>query len=380
MQITTSTNDNAVTLGLDGRLDVDTIDALKSALNSVSAEQLVFDMRSCVFVSSIGIREILKAHRERSRAGGSIALVNVNRDVMDIFRITGMAEMIEIKPLAREISMDGLEFLSAGVCGKCYRVDRETVVKLYNDGIDASIAEREKEYAKAAFVLGIPTAISYDVVACGSQTGVVYEMLDAELFSVVIRADIENIPTHGRMLAAVAKAIHEVEPAPGVFPDIKERFRGYIREMDFFLSADDIAFLLRKLEEIPDAGTCVHFDIHSSNIMIRDGEPVIIDMGDLSTGSFLFDIGLLLTIYGIPELGISELATKIPNEKGVELWEAFRSAYFVDLDVATIAYIDANIAFLASLRVIYSITFLPALRDSLCSMMTDILLPRMSRG
>jgi uncharacterized protein (TIGR02172 family) len=151
-------------------------------------------------------------------------------------------------------------------------------------------AEREKEYAKAAFVLGIPTAISYDVVACGSQTGVVYEMLDAELFSVVIRADIDNIPTHGRMLAAVAKAIHEVEPAPGVFPDIKERFRGYIREMDFFLSADDIAFLLRKLEEIPDAGTCVHFDIHSSNIMIRDGEPVIIDMGDLSTGSFLFDI------------------------------------------------------------------------------------------
>ena len=379
MQITTSTNDNAVTLGLDGRLDVDTIDALKSALNSVSAEQLVFDMRRCVFVSSIGIREILKAHRERSRAGGSIALVNVNRDVMDIFRITGMAEMIEIKPLAREISMDGLEFLSAGVCGKCYRVDRETVVKLYNDGIDASIAEREKEYAKAAFVLGIPTAISYDVVACGSQTGVVYEMLDAELFSVVIRADIENMETHGRMLAGVAKAIHEVEPAPGVFPDIKERFRGYIREMDFFLSADDIAFLLRKLEEIPDAGTCVHFDIHSSNIMIRDGEPVIIDMGDLSTGSFLFDIGLLLTIYGIPELGISELATKIPNEKGVELWEAFRAAYFVDLDAATIAYIDANIAFLASLRIIYSITFLPALRDSLCAMMTDILLPRMSR-
>ncbi len=379
MQIATSTNDTGETLGLNGRLDVDTVDALKSALAALTFEQLTFDMRGCVFVSSIGIREILKAHRERSRAGGSIALVNVNKDVMDIFRITGMAEMMDIKPLAREISMNGLEFLSAGVCGKCYRMDRETVVKLYNDGIDASIAEREKEYAKAAFVLGIPTAISYDVVACGSQTGVVYEMLDAELFSVVIRADIDNMETHGRMLAGVAKAIHEVEPAPGVFPDIKERFRGYIREMDFFLPETDIAFLLRKLEEIPDAGTCVHFDIHSSNIMIRDGEPVIIDMGDLSTGSFLFDVGLLLTIYGIPELGISELATKIPNEKGVELWEAFRAAYFVDLDAATIAYIDANIAFLASLRIIYSITFLPALRDSLCAMMTDILLPRMSR-
>ena len=184
MQITTSTNGAATTLAMDGRLDVDTIDALKSVLTGVTTEQLVFDMRGCMFVSSIGIREILKAHRDLSRAGGSIALVNVNKDVMDIFRITGMAEMMDIKAIAREISMDGLEFLSAGVCGKCYRVDRETVVKLYNDGIDAAIAEREKEYAKAAFVLGIPTAISYDVVACGSQTGVMYEMLDAELFSV----------------------------------------------------------------------------------------------------------------------------------------------------------------------------------------------------
>jgi hypothetical protein len=59
--------------------------------------------------------------------------------------------------------------------------------------------------------------------------------------------------------------------------------------------------------------------------------------------------------------------------------EAFRAAYFTDLDAATIQHIGTNIAFLASLRVIYSITFLPALRDSLCTMMTDILLPRMSR-
>lgn len=178
MDITAATINGMTTLTLSGRLDVETIASFKEALQPLSTNQLILDLRSCTFVSSIGIREILKAHRDLSRAGGSIALVNVNKDVMDIFRITGMAEMMDIKALAREISMDGLEFLSAGVCGKCYRVDRETVVKLYNDGIDAAIAEREKEYAKAAFVLGIPTAISYDVVACGSQTGVMYEMLE----------------------------------------------------------------------------------------------------------------------------------------------------------------------------------------------------------
>ena len=46
--------------------------------------------------------------------------------------------------------------------------------------------------------------------------------------------------------------------------------------------------------------------------MIQNGDPIIIDMGDFSIGSYLFDVGLIYTLYGAEELGLSIMATKIP--------------------------------------------------------------------
>jgi uncharacterized protein (TIGR02172 family) len=304
---------------------------------------------------------LLRARKRLAAAGGTMLLTNVTRDVQDILDLTGFSRLIPSQRKVRAISLEGLEFLSAGVCGECYRLDPETIVKLYNEGIGADIAEKEKEFAKAAFVLGIPTAISYDVVVCGNRTGVVYEMLDVTLFSSIIRNDLENIDRHAGVLAQVARIVHETRAPPEVFPDIKKNFRHYIDQMDFVLSAGEIALLHRLLETIPDADTCVHFDLHTSNIMIRVGEPVIIDMGDLSRGHYLFDIGLLCTIYGFPETGICEMATKIPAAGGLRLLERFLAHYFADKPEDEYRFFQRNKYFLAALRLIYSCTFLPKL-------------------
>jgi hypothetical protein len=83
----------------------------------------------------------------------------------------------------------------------------ETIIKLYNEGIAPEVAEQEKQFARAAFIAGVPTALSYDVVTCGSRTGVVYEMLDARLFSALIRATPDRIGEHGALLAQIAPHI-----------------------------------------------------------------------------------------------------------------------------------------------------------------------------
>ena len=168
--------------------------------------------------------------------------------------------------------------------------------------------------------MGIPTAISYDVVSCGTRTGIVFEMLNAELFSHVIKKDFANVDKHAKTLSDLAKTLHVAKGDPAILPNMKESFRGYIRKMDDFLSPEEVDFLMQKLESIPDCDTCVHFDLHSSNIMIQNGEPVIIDMGDLSIGSYLFDVGLVFAIYGVEELGLSMRATKLPVAQGLELW------------------------------------------------------------
>lgn len=376
MLVTPLRTARTLTLALEGRLDITSAPVLGRALVLDDTDTLVLDLAGCDYVSSAGLREILTAYKRMAGAGGEMRVVNVCRDVQHVLEITGLSSMLQVRPKLREISLDGLEFLSAGVCGECFRLDRETIVKVYKDGIDPGIAEQEKRFAKAAFVLGIPTAISYDVVACGSRTGVVYEMLDAELFSRVIARAPDDLEPHARTLAEVLRAIHETKGDPAVFPDLKARFREYVAQMDFFLPAEDVALLQERLEALPDADTCVHFDLHTSNIMIRDGEPVIIDMGDLSIGSPLFDVGLLCTIYGLPEFGVCEMATKLPDPLGVRLLARTLDLYFAGRPPAERELFERNRWFLASLRLIYSITFLPAMRERFVVWIHDGLMPR----
>lgn len=376
MDITSQRIEQRLTLALCGRLDATSAPTLEAALQLEGIRELVMDLQACDFISSAGLRGVLKAIKETARINASLVLVGAQPNVMSVLEVTGLTRLVTVKPKAREISIEGLEFISAGMCGQCFRIDRETIVKLYNEGVEPRIAEQEKEFAKAAFVMGIPTAISYDVVSCGNRTGVVYEMLDAQLFSQLIRDDPQAVDAHAKTLADVARMIHTTPGDPALFPDIKHRLRGAIRQMDF-LSAPQIDILLGKLESIPDADTCVHFDLHTSNIMMREGEPVLIDMGDMSIGSYLFDVGLLCCIYGLPELGSSEVVTKIPNDTGAKLWQGFIKYYFADKPPEEFEFFQRNMHFLASLRLIYTITAVPPSKDLLVSLIKGKLLAKM---
>ena len=137
----------------------------------------------------------------------------------------------------------------------------------------------------------------------------------------------------------------------------------------------DVQMLHDKLASVPDAETGVHFDLHTSNIMIKDGESMIIDLGDFSRGSWLFDLGVLYMIYGVPRLGLCERATKIPAAKGVELWQRIEQQYFADKSPEEWTFFHRNRNFLASLRLIYASTFLPSRRPAYLEMLQEILLP-----
>jgi hypothetical protein len=157
--------------------------------------------------------------------------------------MTGLSQIIQITKKLREISLEDAEFLSEGVCGECYRLDRETVVKLYREGLDQETAEREKQYSKAAFVMGIPTAISYDLVAYRGRSGIVYEMLEAELLSTLVRDHPAEVDRYAKVLSDVAKMIHRAEGDPSILPNRKQCFREYLRHLDGHISSEDSRML-----------------------------------------------------------------------------------------------------------------------------------------
>ena len=98
MTIERTVNGTVVTLKIVGRLDTSTAPALEAAIDgcSVDIKELVLDCSELEYVSSAGLRVILKAQK-RMNAQGSMKLIGVNEAIMEVFDITGFADILTIE-------------------------------------------------------------------------------------------------------------------------------------------------------------------------------------------------------------------------------------------------------------------------------------------
>ena len=98
MTIEKKINNDAVTLIVSGRLDTQTAPELENELDSIlsSLKELIFDMTNLEYVSSAGLRVILKAQKAMN-AQGSMKLTGVNDSIMEVFDITGFLDILTIE-------------------------------------------------------------------------------------------------------------------------------------------------------------------------------------------------------------------------------------------------------------------------------------------
>ena len=96
MKIDFTKNNGALTVSIDGRLDTVTAPELESALGGYyeGTEALVFDCEKLMYVSSAGLRVLLGAHK---RMKGAMKLTGVNELVMEVFEMTGFADILTIE-------------------------------------------------------------------------------------------------------------------------------------------------------------------------------------------------------------------------------------------------------------------------------------------
>ena len=88
----------AATIELSGRLDTSTAPVLDKTINESIPESadLVLDLNGLEYISSAGLRVLLAAQK-RMRKCGSMKLINVCEQVMDILEMTGFADILEIE-------------------------------------------------------------------------------------------------------------------------------------------------------------------------------------------------------------------------------------------------------------------------------------------
>lgn len=98
MNIEKIANGAAVTLKIIGRLDTTTAPSLEAAVDGciAGAQELILDCTALEYVSSAGLRVILKAQKQMS-AQGAMKLTGVNETIMEVFDITGFADILTIE-------------------------------------------------------------------------------------------------------------------------------------------------------------------------------------------------------------------------------------------------------------------------------------------
>ena len=198
----------------------------------------------------------------------------------------------------REVSIDGCEVIGRGAKGEVYRYNDELIIKVFNEKNTYHDVEQEIALSRKAFILGIPTAISFGIVSVKDRYGAMYELVNAETISRLIARFPKHVEHFAGIMAGFAHKIHNtaVVDADG-FPDASERVLDYI---DVGLGSEDeeLASKCRKLmEALPASTHLVHGDFHTNNIFLLNGEPLLIDMDRLAKGHPIMEISDLYYFY-----------------------------------------------------------------------------------
>lgn len=97
MKITKTQKGNCLYLALEGRLDTNTAPELEVAIKGSieGIEELTIDMQSLDYLSSAGLRVLLGAQKTMNKQG-SMRVTHVNDTIMEIFDVTGFADILTI--------------------------------------------------------------------------------------------------------------------------------------------------------------------------------------------------------------------------------------------------------------------------------------------
>ena len=98
MMIEKLSTDTGITLKIIGRLDTTTAPELEATVDGCTAglKELVMDCSELEYVSSAGLRVILKAQKLMNTQG-NMKVTNVNETIMEVFEITGFADILNIE-------------------------------------------------------------------------------------------------------------------------------------------------------------------------------------------------------------------------------------------------------------------------------------------
>ena len=289
--------DNLLTLFFEGELNSYNADVMEKEIDEVLSsskfQTLNLDFAKLNYISSAGLRIILKIKQKHDDSH----VINANLDVYDVLQMTGFTNIMDVKKAMREMSVEGAEIIGEGFFSTVYRIDKDTIIKVFNRTSDEKQIERELKLAKQAFVLGIPTAISFDIVKVKNKLGVRFEMLDCMSLKNAFIKYPEKYDELLNKYVDLLKKINTTECFDPSVPSIKKFFIEKVDAIKPLLDEAHYEKLLGLMKSVPERSTFVHGDCHFKNIMVQGEDFLLIDMDTLSVGHPIFELANLRCPY-----------------------------------------------------------------------------------
>ena len=323
--------EKTLTLYLEGELNSYNADNIEKEIDNILKEQtfdqLVLDFSRISYISSAGLRIVLKLKQKYNK----VSIVETSLEVYDIFQMTGFTNIMDIKKGLKRVYISGAEVVGTGYYSTVYRVDKDTIIKVFNRVSDPAQIERELTLAKEAFVLGIPTAISFDIVRVDDKLGVRFEMLDCESLKNMVIKYPDRMHEFLDKYAHLLKQMNTTECNSPIVPDMKQAYLTKLEKIEEYLPKDAYAKLVKMFKAIPERKTLIHGDCHFKNIMVQKDELLLIDMDTLSVGYPIFELAALYAPYvafNEDDPGNSLRFFGIKDEDGARLYDALINLYF----------------------------------------------------
>ena len=322
---------DTLTLFPEGELNSFNSDDAKAEIESITKSnkysKIVLDLAKLIYISSAGLRVVLMLKQKND----NLEIINASLEVYDVFQMTGFTSMMDIKKALRKVDVSHAEVIGDGFFSTVYRLDKDTIVKVFNRTSDPNQIERELKLAKEAFILGVPTAISFDIVQAGDKLGVIFEMLDCSSLKNAVLANLNHYEKYLKKYAELLKKINTTECFDPNIPSVKRFYLEKLEKIKNNLDETHYKKALKLIESIEDRKTFVHGDCHFKNIMVQKDELLLIDMDTLSVGHPIFELAAICATYCIfneDDPGNSQRFFGIKDEDAEKLYNGLVNLYF----------------------------------------------------
>jgi anti-sigma B factor antagonist len=99
MDIVKNRSEDKTVLAINGKLNVTTADEFNAAVEEAQGETaaLILDFKELSYIASAGLRVLVAAQKRAKAGGGTLALINVGKEVMEVLEVTGLDEVLDIR-------------------------------------------------------------------------------------------------------------------------------------------------------------------------------------------------------------------------------------------------------------------------------------------